>query len=89
MPPETAHPIDKGNVYKDTDNEYINYVRVEGFYVNKAGRTQVKVSQYTNLPIAAHNSAAFLTGVSGHRTLEVNDVRDRILKGELIFEKVD
>jgi len=86
MPPETVHAIDKGNVYKDTEAEYVSYITIKGFYVDEAGRTQIKVSQYTDKPIAAHNSASHLTGVSGHLTLEVNDVRDRILKGELIFD---
>jgi len=86
MPPETAHAIDKNNLYKDTLAEYVNYVLIEGFYVDEAGITQIKVSQYTDKPIAAHNSAGHLSGVSGRRTLTVNDVRDRILKGELQFE---
>jgi len=86
MAPETDHAIDKGNVYEDKSSFDVQFVVIKGFYVDEAGRTQIKVSQFTDKPIAAHNSAGYLTGVSGRRTLELNDIRDRILKGELVFD---
>lgn len=90
MPPETARPIDAGNVYRNTnDDPHVEYVVVDGFYVDEVGDTQVRTHQYSDTPIAAHNIVGDYTGVSSHLTVTVNDIRDRILKGELRFVTVD
>lgn len=86
MPANTENVIERGNVYEDTESKHVNYIYIEGFYVDETGTTQVEVSQYTDKPIAAHNSLAYITESSGKQTLALNYIRDRILKGDLQFD---
>jgi hypothetical protein len=86
MKSETDHPIDKGNVYRETADIPIDYVVVDGFYVNEDGKTQIRIRQYVDKPLAAFNSAEYHSDYSGKRTLTVDDVRDRILSADLIFD---
>jgi len=87
MPANTENPIERGNVYEDTESKHVKYIYIDGFHVDETGTTQIQISQYTGKPIAAHNSLGYITKGSGKQTLAVNYIRDRILKGDLQFDK--
>ena len=87
MAANTENVIEKGNVYEDTESKHVNYIYIEGFYVDETGTTQVRISQYTDKPIDAHNNLSSITASSGIQTLALNYVRDRILKGDLQFDE--
>lgn len=81
---ETDNPIEPGSTYRDTDNGL--YVKVAGMHADVDGVVQVHVEQYTDLPMRAHNSAGYVDWAEASRTVTLEDVRERILSGELIYE---
>lgn len=78
---ETTRPIERGTTYRDTVTDL--YVRVSKFWIDEEGNTQVQVEQYTGIPTAAHNSCAHSDEYDARRLLTVDDIRSRILNGEL------
>jgi hypothetical protein len=77
----TDHPIDKGNLYKDGASGL--FVKIDGFFIDEDGRTQVKIRQYTDRPIAAHVSAAYTDEYDPKRTIDSGTLHGRVAIGEL------
>jgi hypothetical protein len=78
---ETDNPIEEGNTYYN--NTIDMYVHINELFVDEAGETQVRARQYTDYPTRAHNAAVDTDGVCYKLSLHIDDIRDRILSGEL------
>lgn len=87
MVEETDNPIERRNVYYDTETDL--YVVVGSMFVDIDGNTQIRIRQYSDTPIAAHTAVRPESGFDRKRLLSKEDVRSRVLSGELQFQFKD